>query len=166
MAMASLLCTPMLIDDRTLDISIGQFARVLVEIDLSHDREEVIMVERLGHCAFAVVRFENLPRFCKSCGVIGHLTEACTKLQHKTAASVQKKIWVEKTKGQQTSSTCEVGSDSLKTGHAGDSNPMVTVTAQVSRKDDVLPDEIRAEATNLITVGGTAGAPPLVSYRD
>ncbi|KAL8498925.1 hypothetical protein ACS0TY_022040 [Phlomoides rotata] len=76
-ALASAVGTVIKIDDRTLNKSMGRFARVLVELDLKQERKEYLMFERAGHCSFVGVQYERLPEFCKFCNVIGHTTGHC-----------------------------------------------------------------------------------------
>ncbi|KAL8465781.1 hypothetical protein ACS0TY_035037 [Phlomoides rotata] len=73
-ALASAVGTVIKIDERTMNRTMGRFARVLVELDLKHDREETLMFEREGHCSFVSVQYERLLKFCKFCSVIGHAT--------------------------------------------------------------------------------------------
>ncbi|KAL8466114.1 hypothetical protein ACS0TY_035284 [Phlomoides rotata] len=76
-ALASAVGTVIKIDERTLSRTMGRFARVLVELDLKHAREETLMFEREGHCSFVSIQYERLPDFCKFCSVIGHTTGHC-----------------------------------------------------------------------------------------
>ncbi|KAL8497099.1 hypothetical protein ACS0TY_020687 [Phlomoides rotata] len=76
-ALASAVGTVIKIDERTLSRTMGCFARVLVDLDLKHDREETLMFELEGHCSFVSIQYERLPDFCKFCSVIGHTTRNC-----------------------------------------------------------------------------------------
>ncbi|KAL8459386.1 hypothetical protein ACS0TY_036760 [Phlomoides rotata] len=76
-ALASAVGTVIKIDERTLSRTMWRFARVLVELDLKHDREETLMFEREGHCSFVSIQYEHLPEFCKFYSVIGHAIGYC-----------------------------------------------------------------------------------------
>ncbi|KAL8556586.1 hypothetical protein ACS0TY_004150 [Phlomoides rotata] len=76
-ALASAVGTIIKIDERTLSRTMGRFARVLVELDLKHDREETLMFKHDGHCSFVSIQYERLTEFCKFCSVIGHTTGHC-----------------------------------------------------------------------------------------
>ncbi|KAL8477319.1 hypothetical protein ACS0TY_029570 [Phlomoides rotata] len=76
-ALASAVGTVIKIDERTLNQTMGHFARVLVELNLKQDRKDTLMFERAGHCFFVSVHYERLLDFCKFCNVIGHATGHC-----------------------------------------------------------------------------------------
>ncbi|KAL8472351.1 hypothetical protein ACS0TY_029536 [Phlomoides rotata] len=76
-ALASAVGTVIKIDERTLNRTMGRFARVLVELDLKQERDETLMFEQAGHCSFVSVQYERLPELCKLCSIIGHATGHC-----------------------------------------------------------------------------------------
>jgi len=55
----------------------GQFARVLVDMDLSQDLRYKVLVERKNYAFFVNFEYENLPDFCTHCNKIGHYFEIC-----------------------------------------------------------------------------------------
>ncbi|GAU20528.1 hypothetical protein TSUD_130860 [Trifolium subterraneum] len=57
----------------------GQFARVLVDMDLSQPLRYKVLVERKGFAFFVEIEYENIPDFCNSCQVIGHHVDNCKK---------------------------------------------------------------------------------------
>ncbi|KAL8479638.1 hypothetical protein ACS0TY_026514 [Phlomoides rotata] len=77
-ALASAMGTVIKLDDRTASRSMGHFARVLVELDLNHDREECVMFERVGHRSVVYIQYERLLEFCNYCSIIGHSTGNCS----------------------------------------------------------------------------------------
>ncbi|KAL8472979.1 hypothetical protein ACS0TY_029985 [Phlomoides rotata] len=60
----------------------GHFARVLVELDLKHDKEEYVMFKRAGHRSVVYIQYECLPEYCNYCNVIGHSTDNCSTSYH------------------------------------------------------------------------------------
>ncbi|KAL8456322.1 hypothetical protein ACS0TY_034512 [Phlomoides rotata] len=66
------------LDECTTSHSMGHFARVLVELDLKHDREEYVMFKRASHRSVVYIQYERLPEFYTYCNVIGHSTGNCS----------------------------------------------------------------------------------------
>lgn len=65
------------VDPKTLDRELGHFARVLVDVDWSGPLDNYVLVERIGHSFYIDVTYENLPKFCSTCHVVGHLHHDC-----------------------------------------------------------------------------------------
>ncbi|KAJ6928282.1 hypothetical protein NC652_012387 [Populus alba x Populus x berolinensis] len=58
------------------------YARVLVEVNLLSDLPIPLRLPyRMGSILQQQVVYETLPRFCKHCRKLGHLTSSCTKFQ-------------------------------------------------------------------------------------
>lgn len=74
MAMASAIGNPVKVDQRTLSVDRGRFARVCVEIDLNLPVVAQIWVRGAWH----KVAYEGLHVICNSCGCYGHVTRNCT----------------------------------------------------------------------------------------
>ena len=70
---------PLKIDKATLDGNFGTFARILIDVDLSKELLEYLMIERLGHKFFIGITYENLPDFYKNCCAISHSIATCKK---------------------------------------------------------------------------------------
>ena len=85
---------PLKIDQNTLDGKFGHFARILIDIDLSKDLTESLMIERQGHKFFISVGFENLPEFCRNCMAVGHSLGSCKRnpVVLKTEANKEKSL--------------------------------------------------------------------------
>lgn len=83
-AIASSIGTPICLDSVTakpmLERTFGQFARVLVDMDLSQTLRDKVLVERIGFAFFVDIDYENLPHFCTNCKMIGHHIGICKKL--------------------------------------------------------------------------------------
>lgn len=58
----------------------GVFARILVDVDLSEQLFEYVVVETEGHALFIDVQYEKQPLFCANCKVLGHILQNCMKL--------------------------------------------------------------------------------------
>jgi hypothetical protein len=80
---ASSLGTPICTDAVTArpmhERTFGQFARVLVDMDLSQPLRYKVLVERKGFAFFLDIEYENVPDFCDACHVIGHHVEVCKR---------------------------------------------------------------------------------------
>lgn len=69
---------PVKLDPRTVDRSLGLYARILVEVDLSRPLLHQLRVFRAeGDSVFVRVKFESTLDVCSSCGLVGHLVTAC-----------------------------------------------------------------------------------------
>lgn len=79
LAMAYVIGKPIKVDQRTLSVDRGRFARVCVEIDLNQPVVAQIWVRGTWH----KVAYEGLHILCSACGCYGHLTRNCTVLPAK-----------------------------------------------------------------------------------
>ncbi|MCH92235.1 hypothetical protein A2U01_0013172, partial [Trifolium medium] len=83
-AIASSVGTPICTDAITakpmIDRTFGQFARVLVDMDLTQTIRYKVLVERKGFAFFVELDYENLPAFCNNCRMIGHYVEVCKRI--------------------------------------------------------------------------------------
>lgn len=70
---------PIALDEATMKRSFGHFARILIEVDLTIELREKILVEREGYAFFVEIEYERLPYFCSSCQTIGHDVSNCRK---------------------------------------------------------------------------------------
>ena len=77
---ASGLGTPLAIDDATLSKRFGVFARVLVDVDLSEQLFESVVVETEGYALSIDIQYEKQPPFCVNCKILGHNLQNCRKL--------------------------------------------------------------------------------------
>ncbi|XP_062015804.1 uncharacterized protein LOC133732294 [Rosa rugosa] len=75
---ASGLGTPLKLDTRTKNRTIGLFARVLVDIDLSQSLHDKIRITRAnGEVVVVGVEYESPPDICSRCGIVGHIAANC-----------------------------------------------------------------------------------------
>ena len=76
--------TPICVDSVTskpaLERTFGHFVRVLVDIDLTKELKYEVLVERKGYAFFVEFEYENLPKFCDFCNMIGHNIQVCIKV--------------------------------------------------------------------------------------
>jgi len=77
---ASGLGTPLSINESTQHRRFGIFARVLIDVDLSENLFEYVVVEREYHALSIPVQYEKHPLFCAHCKMIGHSFQTCSKL--------------------------------------------------------------------------------------
>ncbi|XP_062119067.1 uncharacterized protein LOC133832784 [Humulus lupulus] len=79
-ALMSTIGVPILVDKVTKDRSMMQFARVLVEIELSEDLpKSVQFLNEKGQLVEQFLEFEWLPTQCRGCKVYGHTERMCNK---------------------------------------------------------------------------------------
>jgi hypothetical protein len=80
---AGSLGTPICVDSVTAkpmhERTFGQFARVLVDIDLLQPLRYKLLVERKGFAFFVELEYEHIPVFCHGCKVIGHSFDQCKR---------------------------------------------------------------------------------------
>jgi hypothetical protein len=57
----------------------GQFARVLIDIDLLQPLRYKLLVERKGFAFFVDLEYEHIPAFCTECKMIGHNLDNCKR---------------------------------------------------------------------------------------
>ena len=81
--LASAIGHPLKIDNATLNGDYGHYARVLVDVDLSKNLLESVMMERDGFCFFVSITYENLPDFCNNCSAVGHSIGNCKRILNK-----------------------------------------------------------------------------------
>ena len=74
---AGALGTRLALDEVTKKRIFGHYARVLIEIDITSDMHERILVERKDFDFYVDVEYEKLPSFCDSCKIIGHSFKNC-----------------------------------------------------------------------------------------
>lgn len=65
------------IDEHTRNRTMYHYARVLIELDLRKEKEYNIMYEMSGHCTIASVGYEQHPKFCNHCQIVGHSIDNC-----------------------------------------------------------------------------------------
>jgi hypothetical protein len=70
----------------------GQFARVLVDIDISQPLRYKILVERKGFAFFVELDYEHIPDFCSSCNVIGHHVTNCKRSNKEVEAKMDREL--------------------------------------------------------------------------
>jgi len=87
---ASVVGTPLLIDNATSKRIFGHYARILVDMDFSRKLFHEITVEREGYAFNVVVAYEWLPKFCTHCQTIGHDVSSCRWLYPRKDSIVHK----------------------------------------------------------------------------
>lgn len=81
---------PVKIDHNTLDCKVGLFARILVDVDLSSDLPQELVVKRKnGETFIQSVNYEKLPDLCSHCGNVGHRVTACKHVQPAVSKPVE-----------------------------------------------------------------------------
>ncbi|KAK2404888.1 hypothetical protein QL285_054191 [Trifolium repens] len=97
---AGSLGTPICMDSVTArsmhERTFGQFARVLVDIDISQPLRNKVLVERKGFAFFVEIDYENVPDFCNACQVIGHHVDNCRRWNKEDEVKTNKGIIAKK----------------------------------------------------------------------
>jgi len=83
LAMASAISRPIKVDNNTLKMECGRFARVCVEVDLTLSVVGKIWLN--GH--WYKVQYEGLHIICTTCGCYGHLYRDCTEKKNEVTMS-------------------------------------------------------------------------------
>lgn len=73
------ICTDSVTAKPMYERTFGQYARVLVEIDLTQALRYKILVERKGYVFYVDLDYENVPDYCTYCRNIGHHVDFCKK---------------------------------------------------------------------------------------
>jgi hypothetical protein len=93
---ASSLGTPICTDSVTSrpmhERTFGQFARVLIDMDLSQPLRYKVLVERKGFAFFIDIEYENVPDFCSECQIIGHHIDNCKRWNNEEGIQVTKDV--------------------------------------------------------------------------
>ncbi|RAL45384.1 hypothetical protein DM860_013780 [Cuscuta australis] len=76
-SIASMLGTPLKVDNATLNFARPKFARVCVELDVSRNLHQRIHVKHVDADLFFQVVYEDPPLFCNSCRKLGHNQLTC-----------------------------------------------------------------------------------------
>lgn len=72
---------PIALDDATSKRTFGHFSRILVDVDLSGNLHDQILVER-GLWFFMKIEYEKLPYFCSFCQNIGNSSANCKRKEN------------------------------------------------------------------------------------
>ncbi|KAH6805004.1 hypothetical protein C2S51_029835 [Perilla frutescens var. frutescens] len=89
MGIARAIGTPLKIDGNTVHGTVGHFARILVEIEMSMQPQNSVMIDRGDASFFVDLDFENLPPFCGACQVVGHVLSKCRKVKRTENKTVE-----------------------------------------------------------------------------
>jgi hypothetical protein len=73
------ICTDAIVAKPMFERTFGQYARVLVDMDVSQPIRSKVLVERTGFAFFVDLDYENLPPFCSHCKMVGHFLEVCKR---------------------------------------------------------------------------------------
>ncbi|XP_024164501.1 uncharacterized protein LOC112171573 [Rosa chinensis] len=70
--------TPLKLDPRTKNCTIGLYARILVDVDFSQPPPDKLRITRAnGEVVVIGVEFESVPVICSKCGIVGHAATSC-----------------------------------------------------------------------------------------
>jgi len=96
------ICTDSITSKPRIERSYGDYARVLVDLDLSQELRYRVLVERKGFTFFVDFEYENLPEFCNHCNYTGHSIDNYKRLQENKGKQPlvhkAKQVFVVKTK--------------------------------------------------------------------
>ncbi|XP_026378402.1 uncharacterized protein LOC113272820 [Papaver somniferum] len=113
LSMGKSLGSPIVVDQRTLDLEYGYFSAVLVDIDFSKHTHERISLTTGGKKFWQYVDIQNPPMFCFSCNIIGHIDDECKKKAKNKVVSKETKSAGKETT-QQTKQVWKVKSNNIE----------------------------------------------------
>ncbi|XP_026378382.1 uncharacterized protein LOC113272799 [Papaver somniferum] len=79
LAIGKSLGNPVMVDERTLNHEYGHFASVLIEIDFAKHNTDAVHVKVGDRDFWKAIEIPKQPKFCSTCGIIGHLDGNCRK---------------------------------------------------------------------------------------
>ncbi|XP_062028311.1 uncharacterized protein LOC133744183 [Rosa rugosa] len=87
---ASGIGTPLKLDPRTMNRTVGLFARILVDVDFSQPPHDKLRITRAnGEVVVIGVEYESVPDICTRCGIVGHVAGTCrSKASVDTVAAI------------------------------------------------------------------------------
>jgi hypothetical protein len=86
------ICTDSITSRPMHERTLGQFARVLIDMDLSQPLRYKVLVERKGFAFFIDIEYENVPDFCSECQIIGHHIDNCKRWNNEEGIQVTKDV--------------------------------------------------------------------------
>ena len=84
--------SPLKIDKATLDGDFSHFARIIIDVDLSKNLQDSIILERDDHSFLVDIEYENLPDFCSHCQSVGDVVINCCKFKSEQPAIVEESV--------------------------------------------------------------------------
>jgi hypothetical protein len=129
---AGSLGTPICIDSFTAkpmhERTFGQFARVLVDIDLLQPLRYKLLVERKGFAFFVDLEYEHIPAFCTECKMIGHDFDNCKRWNMDAAARNNKETHLRQKAPEKKQAYVQITNGRL---HQGTSKAIVAVDREI-----------------------------------
>lgn len=116
------ICTDVACSKPMIQRTFGQFARVLVDMDITQELRYKVLVERKGFAFFVDLDYENMPGFCTHCRKVGHYVENCRVLNNNARQADAEKP--KKAKNVNTRSYVQVNDGRTKQGNKVD-DPIV-----------------------------------------
>ncbi|XP_057793450.1 uncharacterized protein LOC131010072 [Salvia miltiorrhiza] len=83
---------PLKIDGASARRDFGQFARILVEIDMSQNLPSTLLIDGEDTSFHVEFVFENLPLYCRRCKITGHSQETCRKKRRVEPVAIQENL--------------------------------------------------------------------------
>ncbi|XP_026433420.1 uncharacterized protein LOC113330828 [Papaver somniferum] len=77
--MGKVLGTPIVVDQRTLNLEYGNFASVLVDVDFAKHIPSRIKITAGGRTFWQYLEIPRAPKFCMKCCIIGHNDDECRR---------------------------------------------------------------------------------------
>lgn len=78
-SIGTLLCIDSASNKSAFERPFGHFVKVLVDMDLTKDPIDKILVERIGFAFFVDIEYEKIPELCSCCSCIGHSVNVCKR---------------------------------------------------------------------------------------
>lgn len=149
---------PLSLDDATKNKSLGHFARVLVDVDITSAIRNRIMVRREGFSFYVDIEFERLPFFCSLCRIIGHSMAEYRNSKNKKQKANENCVVISKKPVARYIPKKVVPKEPLEKGKT---NPHVLNQERLNKGKEVLVENC-LQANLVQLVGESSNPPPLL----
>jgi hypothetical protein len=155
---AGSLGTPICIDAVTAkpmhERTFGQFARVLIDIDLLQPLRYNLLVERKGFAFFVDLEYEHLPDFCSECKMIGHSIDNCYRWNKEEEIKANKDNMMKQKVTENKKTYVPISDGRLQTNKSKDTNNAVKEIINVADSSSKASPHLN-DANNIEEVNNT-----------
>jgi hypothetical protein len=132
----------------------GQFARVLIDIDLLQPLRYNLLVERKGFAFFVDLEYEHLPDFCSECKMIGHSIDNCYRWNKEEEIKANKDNMMKQKVTENKKTYVPISDGRLQTNKSKDTNNAVKEIINVADSSSKASPHLN-DANNIEEVNNT-----------